>query len=91
MGQHFCGFCDWPNIRKNKIRELGILIVLLRDCGHHLRNFIHEFSFLEPSVKILSHENFPLYGMLLVWCVYYVRSVVCMCVLSCNVCSATNQ
>ena len=26
------------------------------------KNFIHEFSFLEPSVKILPHENFPLYG-----------------------------
>ena len=62
MGQNFRGFRGLTNIRKNFIRELGVLAVLLRDSGQICENFICEFSFLEPSAKILSHENFLLYG-----------------------------
>ena len=32
-------------------------------------NFICEFSFLEPSAKILSHENFSLYGIYTKHCI----------------------
>ena len=36
-------------------------------------NFICEFSFLESSVKILSCENFPLYGISYTCSIYLVR------------------
>ena len=51
-----------PNVRENFICELGILAVLSRDSGQHPRKFYLQISFLEPPAKILSHENFPLYG-----------------------------
>ena len=62
MGQNFRGFCGWPNIHKNFIHELGILTVLSHDSGQHLQKFYPRISFLEPSAKILSRKNFPLYG-----------------------------
>ena len=29
----FSQICSWPNIRKNKICELGVFVVLSCDCG----------------------------------------------------------
>ena len=49
-GQNFHRFRCLPNICENRIYVL-------------IQNFIHESSFLKPSVRILSCENFPLYGM----------------------------
>ena len=37
---NFRRFRSWPNIPKNKIHELGVLVVLSRGCGQHSRIFI---------------------------------------------------
>ena len=52
-GQNFCRFCVWPNIH-----ELAIFVDYYVTVASIRENFIYEFSFLEPSVKILSCKNF---------------------------------
>ena len=61
---YFCGFhMDLPNIRENKICELGKKLL----CSHSAQyasiheNVIRECSFLEPSTKILYRINLSLY------------------------------
>ena len=62
MGHNFHGFRGWPNIHENKIRELGVLAVLSRDCGQHPRKFYPQIVFFGAI-----HENFPLYGNISVY------------------------
>lgn len=47
---------------KIKIENFYIYIHTISLASIH-KNFIHKFSFFGPSVKILSHEHFPLYSM----------------------------
>ena len=43
------------------------------------KNFMHKFSFLEPSAKILSSENFPMYSIFILTIkLMYMHKIICL-------------
>ena len=61
----FMDFAVALSSTQNKVHKLGIIVLSFCTVSQHLRKFYLRISFLEPSAEILSHKNFPLYGILL--------------------------